>query len=226
MYDEMSHTGVWTRLDQACSESAIAELEARFLSVEDAIRRMDSPVALVGNGPLREEWGRTIDSHITVIRMNACRIAGFERFCGSKTTHWVTSANPAYKPVPHSWIRRGRRALRRRLGSVAWDDRELLRPEFGINIPTLVPRPYHPDRALALRTYFGRDRELYSGLEILLPYSGIESLSHHGLCSRLPAHDVSKGSFSIWFQCIKGRPLLGSGASLLGGTPPQRAKRI
>jgi SAM-dependent methyltransferase len=50
-------------------------------------------IAIVGNGPsvmLRGERGAEIDAHDEVVRFNAFKIRGFEKFTGEKTTLWST----------------------------------------------------------------------------------------------------------------------------------------
>lgn len=137
---------------------------------------MQSPIALVGNGPLRKEWGTLIDSHPTVIRMNHFRITGFEALCGRKLTHWATAANLTHKPESFLSLRRVIRVIRRGWGSPDWENREVWLPDMGNQIPALVPRPYDADRALRLRTHFGRegiflyDRRLYLPILELSPY--------------------------------------------------------
>jgi len=47
---------------------------------------------LVGNGPslMFDELGQKIDSFDEVIRFNECKIVGFEKYTGTKTTVWST----------------------------------------------------------------------------------------------------------------------------------------
>lgn len=52
-------------------------------------------VIAIGNGPSATSWeaGDLIDSFDIVIRFNNYEIDGYEKYVGTKTTHWVFNAN-------------------------------------------------------------------------------------------------------------------------------------
>jgi len=59
---------------------------------EDILSSLRGRVAIVGNATPKHEFGAVIDRYDRVIRLNNFRIAGFEKFVGSKTTLRCTSA--------------------------------------------------------------------------------------------------------------------------------------
>ncbi len=61
-----------------------------MISAEEIIASMESPIALVGNGPFERLHGELIDSHPTIIRINNFRLKGFESAVGSRCTHWCS----------------------------------------------------------------------------------------------------------------------------------------
>ena len=61
---------------------------ATRVSSEAIMLQMALPIALVGNGPVTQEYGELIDRHATVIRCNNFRISGYECQIGGRTTHW------------------------------------------------------------------------------------------------------------------------------------------
>lgn len=67
-------------------------------------------LAIVMNGPMREDYGEEIDACNSVIRFNVYQTKGYEKEVGSKTTHWIVNGDhsvikdqnlPALCPFPH-----------------------------------------------------------------------------------------------------------------------------
>lgn len=58
------------------------------LCVESLFQSLPSPIAFIGNGKINKEYGNLIDSHNTIIRCNNFQLDGFEKFAGTRTTHW------------------------------------------------------------------------------------------------------------------------------------------
>lgn len=60
-------------------------------SSEELLSRLPEPIAVIGNGPVRQPSGKLIDSFPTVIRLNNWRTEGFEELVGTKTDVWCTN---------------------------------------------------------------------------------------------------------------------------------------
>ena len=56
---------------------------------------LNNSVVVIGNGPSATSWeaGELIDSFDFVVRFNNYEIDGYEKYVGTKTTHWVFNAN-------------------------------------------------------------------------------------------------------------------------------------
>ena len=66
-------------------------METTAQSTEDILSALRGRIAIVGNATPRHEFGEVIDQYDHVIRLNNFRIAGFEKFVGSKTSLRCTS---------------------------------------------------------------------------------------------------------------------------------------
>lgn len=60
-----------------------------FRSAECVLQRLNQPVCVVGNGPLKEKTD--VNAFATVVRFNNARINGFEDYVGTRTDLWVTN---------------------------------------------------------------------------------------------------------------------------------------
>lgn len=61
------------------------------MTSEQLLRALTRPICVVGNGTPLRPLGRDIDAHVSVIRINNFRVAGFEELVGTKTTVRCTS---------------------------------------------------------------------------------------------------------------------------------------
>ena len=59
---------------------------------EELIESLKGTIAIVCNGPLDYKFGRFIDSHDTIIRINNFQIKDYEPYSGQQTTIWCTIA--------------------------------------------------------------------------------------------------------------------------------------
>ena len=59
------------------------------MHTEDIISGLVGSIAIVGNGQLGH-YGKAIDKHDTVIRINNFRLSRYRQLCGSRTTLWCT----------------------------------------------------------------------------------------------------------------------------------------
>ncbi len=66
----------------------------RRTTTEDVLQSLRTPIAVVGNGPIRQLYGERIDDHATVIRFNSFRLSGFEPHVGRRVTHWCIGGRP------------------------------------------------------------------------------------------------------------------------------------
>jgi hypothetical protein len=73
------------------ADASIVSVPRSWLWVQDAdevLAALPEPIAVVGNGVFRTNYGKEIDRHASVIRFNNYRIVGK---VGKKTTLWVTN---------------------------------------------------------------------------------------------------------------------------------------
>lgn len=138
-------------LASVCNEANARLLDESEPCLEREVAKMPSPVALVGNGPLKAGWGRVIDSHPSVLRVNFCRVSGYSDFCGTKTTHWASAGLLVRVPETLSLLSRCGRAVLSALGAEPEDGRPLLRPDVPPELPALLPMPWQPEKADAMR---------------------------------------------------------------------------
>jgi hypothetical protein len=77
-----------------------------FTSTEEILQSLPQPIALVGNAPIRHEYGHLIDEHATVIRFNNFRLAGHQRTLGTKVTHWCVNGSVDRLTIQPRWFQR------------------------------------------------------------------------------------------------------------------------
>ncbi|MFM8250641.1 MAG: glycosyltransferase family 29 protein [Planctomycetota bacterium] len=79
---------------------------ATFTSTEDLLQSMPQPIAVVGNAPIRRDYGDLIDEHATVVRFNNFCLGGQERKLGSKVTHWCVNGSVDRLTIHPPWFQR------------------------------------------------------------------------------------------------------------------------
>lgn len=156
-------------LADICSEARIRSLEDGEPSLEAELERMSSPVAVVCNGVLKPGAGKLIDAHPSVLRINYFRLAGFEEFCGERTTHWVTHGLRIYDPETPPLVQRLEGRLRKLLGRELLERRRRVLPEVPPHLPALVPLTWSRERVENLES-IGRSPRFIKNTRYLLPF--------------------------------------------------------
>jgi hypothetical protein len=127
------------------------------------LENLPLPIAVVGNGKLYYPFGRIIEGHTTVIRLNAFRLAGYEEYCGSRTTHWCTFGETTGSPS---------RPQRHRTAFVPFSPFTQLAPE-SLNLKASFRRRMVFAARFRLRQWFPRPSTGFS-LLLLLEELGYE----------------------------------------------------
>lgn len=144
---------------------------ATFRSTEDILQSLSQPIALVGNAPIRRDYGDLIDEHATVVRFNNFRLTGYERTLGTKVTHWCVNGSVDRLTVHPRWVQT--------LVNNVYRSRPVgVQPNPYVNAQTtcFTPRPFdwvtidNARRFLHVQLHCVADTRLLAPLQSVIPY--------------------------------------------------------
>lgn len=161
------------------------------VSTEDLFRSLPRPIAVVGNGPIRNSHGAFIDQHATVIRFNNFRLQGCESKVGTKVTHWCMNGVADGSATRSFWLRWAHRLLERQRNPGVQ-----LNPHVDERVVVFTPRAFdyvlmaNSRWLLGIEPHFVADASLLYALQAEIPFPTVGFTTLYLLHKFQPEIDV------------------------------------